>query len=254
MKAIIIAAGEGKRMLPLTKCTPKCMLDFEGKTLLERHLEILSSCGVRDVSVIKGYLTEKINYSGLKYFLNDRFRHNNILNSLFYAERQIEGEVIVSYSDILYPRSVLDKLISSEGNVSIVVDTVWRNAYEGRYAHPIQEAEKVNMSSEKFVLDIGKNIKPNGASDAEFIGMMKLSSEGSKVFKDISKTVKRNYCGKPFHEAEVFEKAYLTDMIQELVDRKIPVSCVTIQGGWREIDTIEDYENARKELKEILQL
>jgi len=252
MKAIIIAAGAGKRMLPLTKNTPKCMLDFCGKTLLERHLATLSSCGIRDVSVIKGYLAEKINYPGLKYFFNDRFRHNNILNSLFYSEQQIKGDVIISYSDILYPKSVLDKLISSKDDISIVVDTVWRNAYEGRHAHPIQEAEKVNMSREKFVLNIGKNIEPNGDSDMEFIGMMKLSPEGSKIFKDISKIVKRDYWGKPFHEAEVFEKAYLTDMIQELVDRKILVSCVTIQGGWREIDTIEDYENAREELKEIL--
>lgn len=241
-------------MLPLTKSTPKCMLDFCGKTLLERHIETLSSCGIRDISVIRGYFAEKINYSGLKYFFNDRFRHNNILNSLFYSKRQIEGDVIISYSDILYPKSVLDKLISSEHDISIVVDTVWRDAYSGRSAHPVSEAEKVNMSGEKLVLEIGKNIEPNGNSDAEFIGMMKLSSEGSKIFKDISKTAKQDNWGKPFHEAEVFEKAYLTDMIQELVDKKIPVSCVTIQGGWREIDTIEDYENARGELKEILQL
>lgn len=245
MKAIIIAAGMGKRMKPLTDALPKCMLDLNGKTILETQINILRSCGVSDISVVKGYLGEKITYPEIKYFLNDRFEYNNILNSLFYAKEQIEGEVIIAYSDIIYQKKVLDRLISSTHDISVVVDTSWRSAYVGRQGHPISEAEKVNLSSDGHVLEIGKNIELQENAGAEFIGMMKLSGAGSGIFKEILGNLKKDYWGKPFHEAKVFEKAYLTDMIQELADRKIAVSCVTIQGGWKEIDTIDDYEKAK---------
>ena len=248
MKAIIIAAGVGKRMLPLTSALPKCMLDFAGKTLLTRHIETLKSCGIEDISLIKGYLGEKIIYPGLKYFYNDRFEHNNILNSLLYAESQITGDVIISYSDIYYEKHVLERLIESRHDISIVVDSAWHLAYSARKTHPVSEAEKVAISTAGFVVDIGKNITLNGEQDGEFIGMMKLSEKGSKVFREAAATAKKDYWGKSFHEARVFEEAYLTDMVQELVDNRIPVFCVSIQGGWKEIDTLEDYENAKKAL------
>jgi len=85
-KALIIAAGLGSRLKKHTENLPKCMLDFGGKTLLERQLEVYKKCKITDVSLIRGYKKEKINYKGIKYFENTDFRNNNILNSIFYAE------------------------------------------------------------------------------------------------------------------------------------------------------------------------
>ena len=65
------------------------MLDFGGKTLLQRQLDAYKKCGVKDISLIRGYKKEKINYKGIKYFENTDYKNNNILNSIFYAEKII---------------------------------------------------------------------------------------------------------------------------------------------------------------------
>jgi len=245
MKAIIIAAGMGKRMRPITNSIPKCLLDLNGKTLLGLHLETLRSCDISDISVVKGHLADKIRLEGLRYYTNDRYEKNNILNSLFYAEKEMDDDVVIVYSDICYRKEILEKLVSSPHRISVVVDLAWRESYAGRSDHPIEEAENVSMGPGMKVARIGKGID-KAASDAEFIGMMKLSREACAVFKESFYLSKKNFWGKPFHEAATFEKAYLTDMIQELVDQDIDVHCVAVSGGWKEIDTIQDYHNLRK--------
>ena len=94
-KALIIAAGLGSRLKGHTKNLPKCMLDFGGKTLLQRQLDSYKKCGIQDISLIKGYKKEKINYKGIKYFENTDYKNNNILNSIFYAEKIINGNIII---------------------------------------------------------------------------------------------------------------------------------------------------------------
>ena len=142
-KVIIIAAGLSSRMRPLTDDRPKCMLDFAGKTLLRRQLDAFGDCGLDDVAVIRGFQGDKIDLDGLRYFENPDFENNNILNSLFYAEEAIEGDVIISYSDILFESRVVKSLLGSGEDISIVVDTDWRQYYAGRNDHPIEEAENV---------------------------------------------------------------------------------------------------------------
>ena len=79
-KALIIAAGLGSRLKEHTENLPKCMLDFGGKTLLQRQLDIYKKNSIKDISVIRGYKKEKIKYKGIKYFENTDYKNNNILN------------------------------------------------------------------------------------------------------------------------------------------------------------------------------
>ena len=250
LKAIIIAAGMGTRMQHLTEDLPKCMLKFGSKTLLERQIEALTACGVTDISVVKGYKEEKINYPGLKYHINDNYENNNILHSLFYAEEEMDDEVIISYSDILYEKQVVERLLESRNEISIVVDIEWREYYNNRKDHPIEEAENVIFDAENKVIEIGKILTKKHDVHGEFIGMMKLTKRGTDIFKRNFNRSKELFRGKPFVKAPTFEKAYLTDMLQDLVLLGVDVHCVIIKRGWREIDTVEDYKNALKTFKE----
>ena len=243
-KALIIAAGLGSRLKKHTENLPKCMLDFGGKTLLQRQLEAYKNVGIKDISLIRGYKKEKINYKGIKYFENTDYRNNNILNSIFYAEDVINGNIIISYSDILFDSSVVKRTLESNYDISVVVDIDWRGYYVGRKDHPISEAENVIFNSDNEVQKIGKINKGNKDVHGEFIGMIKLSNHGTKIFKENFHRLKKIYWNKPFQRAEVFQKAYLTDFIQELVDIGIKVHCVIIESGWKEIDTVEDYKKA----------
>ena len=243
-KALIIAAGLGSRLKKHTENLPKCMLDFGGKTLLQRQLDAYKKCGIKDISLIRGYKKEKINYKGIKYFENTEYKNNNILNSIFYAEKIINGNIIISYSDILFDSSVVERTLNSDHDISVVVDIDWRGYYVGRKDHPISEAENVIFNSNNEVQKIGKINTGKEEVHGEFIGMIKLSNRGTEIFKEHFHRLKRIYWNKPFQRAKTFQKAYLTDFIQELVDIGIKVHCVIIESGWKEIDTVEDYKKA----------
>ena len=243
-KALIIAAGLGSRLKKHTENLPKCMLDFGGKTLLQRQLDVYKKSGIKDISLIRGYKKNKINYKGLKYFENTDHKNNNILNSIFYAEEFINGNIIISYSDILFEPIVVKRALESDHDISVVVDIDWRGYYVGRKDHPISEAENVIFNSNNEVQKIGKINTGNEEVHGEFIGMIKLSDRGTEIFKEHFHRLKRIYWNKPFQRAKIFQKAYLTDFIQELVDIGIKVHCVIIESGWKEIDTVEDYKKA----------
>ncbi len=243
-KALIIAAGLGSRLKKHTENLPKCMLDFGGKTLLQRQLDAYKKNSITDISVIRGFKKEKIKYKGLKYFENTDYKNNNILNSIFYAEDFINGNIIISYSDILFDSTVVKRLLKSNHDISVVVDIDWRGYYVGRKDHPISEAENVIFNSNNEVEKIGKINTGTEEVHGEFIGMIKLTDSGANIFKEQFHRLKKIYWNKPFQRAKIFQRAYLTDFIQELVDIGIKVHCVIIESGWKEIDTVEDYKKA----------
>ena len=103
-------------------------------------------------------------------------KNNNILNSNFYGEEAINGNVIISYSDILFESSVVKRLLESDHDISVVVDIDWRGYYVDRKDHPPSEAENVIFNSNNEVVKIGKIATEKEKVHGEFIGMMKLSS------------------------------------------------------------------------------
>lgn len=246
MKAIIIAAGRAKRMKHLSENLPKCLFLVNGKPVLRHQIDTLRSCGIKDIVVIKGYKSELINYPDVRYRLNSDYLNNNILNSLFYAQQDIEGDVLITYGDILFDPEVVNKLISSDSDIAVVVDINWKQRYQNRKAHPISEAENVVMGNNGKLLEIGKILNNKDAANGEFIGMMKVNSVGAEILKSEFSRLKKIFNKKPFKRAQVFEQAYLTDMLQELVDCGKQVNCVSVTDGWMELDTPEDYMQAAK--------
>ncbi len=251
MKAIIIAAGPSTRLRPFTDYKPKCLLEIEGKTILDRILAVLYNCGINDIVMIRGYQKETINLPNIKYYDNDDFYNNNILESLFYAEPEMDDEFIFTYSDILYSKEVVQKLLDSAHDFSLVVDTAWRERYEGRTKHPTDEAELVLVKEGK-ITHLSKFYNPNVAY-GEFIGLGKFSKKGAEIFTRNYNRAKNNktckFAGR-FHDAITIEKAYLTDMFEELICRGYSIYSVDIERGWVELDTDQDYEYAKQLIKE----
>ena len=246
MKAIIVAAGMGNRLVPLTNDKPKCMLKIGDKTIMQLQLEVLRQCAVNDIVVVKGYKRELINYQGVRYYENTDYENNNILASLFYADKEMNDEFIFSYSDILYTKDVIEKLLQSKGDINSVIDIGWAKHYIGRTNHPVAEAELVQVKDAR-VIKIGKNVMPEG-SYGEFIGLAKFSKRGAEALKsEYHRLLRELKPDKPFQNAKELKKAYLTDMIQELIDRGFIVGNVNIKDNWVEIDTDEDLERARRE-------
>ncbi|MFX0052908.1 MAG: NTP transferase domain-containing protein, partial [Candidatus Hermodarchaeota archaeon] len=238
MKAIIVAAGPGKRLLPFTEGKPKCMLEVGGKTILQTMLTALKESGITDTVMVKGYKKDVINYPDIKYYFNPNYLENNILTSLFYAEKEMKDGFIFSYSDILYHKDVVQKLLESQRDISLVVDTDWAPRYKGRTLHPTDEAEFVVVKNGRIV-KISKFMNPDIAY-GEFIGLAKFTRKGAEILiRNYNRIRTSQWCGfKEFHrfqDAVSIDKAYLTDMLQELIDRGYPIYNVDIDGGWLEI-------------------
>lgn len=245
MKAIIVAAGPGSRLNPLTNEMPKCLLEVGGKTILEIALEALRENGIEEIAVVRGYCSHLIDYPNVTYYENPNYRENNILRSLFYAEGEMNDDFIFAYSDIIYSREIVTRLIDSEADIALIVDVNWIHAYEGRDLHPISEAELVKVKNGK-VVKIGKGVVSPDEAHGEFIGLAKFSKSGAELMKAAYHRVAEEHPAAPFQNAASLEKAYMTDMIQELVDNGSLVQSIDIEGGWIEIDTPQDLERARK--------
>lgn len=248
MKAIIIAGGQGLRLRPYTELVPKCFLKVNNKSILDWILESFGRAGIRDIIVVTGYKGEliKTKYSYLKFYDDSHYEKSSILRGLFCAQKEMDDSVIISYSDIIYDDSVIKKLSQDDNDFSLIIDREWRKLYVNRNLHPLSEAEKVIVRND-CIVEIGKQLKSDLA-DGEFIGLAKFSKKGAKVAVRVYNELFKKNAGKPFQNAQEFERAYLTDFFQELIDRNYKISPVFINGNWLEIDTPEDLEGAQKKI------
>jgi choline kinase len=241
MKAIIIAAGSGKRMGKSYEAIPKSLTVVNGRTILERQVEILRQNGILNVLVITGANSEKFTNQDLKYIPDEFYEDHDILGSLMAAREYIRGDVIILYSDIIFEDAICKSVIVSDYDIGVAVDLDWRKSYDGRTMHPVTEAENVLLDG-NHILEIRKGIESSNTV-GEFLGIVRLSPKGALQWVQKYDELEKNHLGR-FHQAPSIKKAYLTDMIQELIDSKIRVDPIFVSGKWCEIDTLQDLNRA----------
>jgi choline kinase len=245
VKAIILAAGRGARLGRLTRRQPKGVaIVINGTPILQMQLDVLRACGIGDIAIVRGYRARTIRFGGVAYFENPRYARTNLLESLMCAEAALNGETIVSYSDIWYEASVLRGLLRCRQDIAIVVDLAWRRQYVGRTEHPFDEADQAVLGRRRIVRRVGKLALPPGQVSGEFTGLTRLSRRGCVLLRRHYHRAKARYARKPFHTARRFERAYLTDLLQEMIDSGVTVHAECVRGGWGEIDTEQDYLRA----------
>jgi len=245
MYVIIIAAGSGERISDDIKNTPKSLISVNNKPIIEYQIDILKRMKLDHIIVITGPNNEKFELKNIQYIKDANYNKHDILGSLMEAKDYIKNDVLILYSDIIFETKIIEKILNSKSDISIAVDMNWEKRYENRSEHPKTEAENVLLNEEKNIIQIKKNIQNEKNLIGEFLGIMKLSANGSRIFvKKYEELLKNNK--DDFHEASSVLKAYLTDMIQELVDSHIHVEPVFVSGKWCEIDTMQDLKRAEK--------
>ena len=245
MNAIIIAAGSGKRISNKVKNTPKSMVKVNGRPIIEHQLSVLNKAGINEIYVITGPHSEKFNIKNVKYVKDEQYEKHDIVGSLMEAKKKFEKDTLVLYSDIIFELKILEKIMNSKEDISIAVDMNWEKNYEGRSEHPKSEAENVELNSKLDIIKSKKNIENVNNNVGEFLGIIKFANKGSEIFiKKYEELVKSNTG--LFHEAPSILKAYVTDMIQELIDSNIKIKPILVSGKWCEIDTMQDLKNAEK--------
>lgn len=254
MKAIILAAGEGSRLGNICKDKPKCLVSIEENSLLEIQINTLYACGIEEITVVRGYEAGKIDVPGLNYCDNSDYAETNMLASLLCARAELNDDVLILYSDILYEEQVVRRLIESTHDIALGVMVNWKESISQRDEVALEELEMVYFDSENRICQIGKKTNEEFETQGQFVGMMKCSGRGAEILKKNYDRLQKHYSQKPFGQAEVFEKASLVDLLQDMTDLGVLLHSVILERGWLEIDTPEDYQRAIIDTKFVRRL
>ena len=246
MRAIIIGAGRGRRLMPTTENAPKCFAEIQGKRILDWTVEALKAGGATEICFIGGYRIESVQreYPEFTFRHNPEWENNNILVSLMYAEDLMDQPFLTTYSDILFTGDVVSGLVQSKADLALGIDTDWKTHYAPRTQHPPHDAEKV-ITANGRVQRVYRTI-PYDDATGEFIGVAKFSAEGAKLLREHYHRRRREFWDKPYREAAQFQKAYLIHLFQDMIEQGVPFGHADTHGNYREIDTQEDMDLAQK--------
>lgn len=240
---IILAAGQGTRLRPITDEIPKCMVKVNSKPMLNWQLDTLQSIGIENIIVVTGYKENKINDPRITKVYNEDYASTNMIYSLFCAEQYMDGHIIITYGDIIYSERVLKKLIEDEKDIVIASDEEWQAYWESRCEDPLSDAETFKKGKNFIVKSLGNKAKCVEEIEGQFIGMVKLSPKGTERFKAEYYNCKNQAdCSKnAWGSGRDLKNAYMTDLLNHFASNG-ELYFNPIHRGWFEVDDPEDLE------------
>ncbi|MFA6236723.1 MAG: phosphoenolpyruvate mutase [Bacteriovorax sp.] len=234
-RAIFLAASRGAELKELTEDRPKVLIDINGKPLIEQSIDSFYEHDIKDISIVTGYKKEAFKFQNIKYVNNENYENTSELSSLFLAKKEIVDNCIISYGDILYRKYILTRLLEEKSDITIVVDATVENrspSYVGDFV-ACSRAHTKNFSEDSAEL---KGIKFGAASEnkeaqGEWIGLMKTNKIGSEV---LAKTLQE------LSTTADFNKLKLPDLMNALIEKKVKINVMYIDGHWMDVDTYAD--------------
>ena len=240
VRGIVLAASRGDGLHALTKDQPKCMIDIRGQPLLRRLVDTLWDCGVRHVTVVRGYHKEAIALRDVCMVDNEEYETTGEVASLVAAYDRLDGEAVVVYGDVLFRRYILDGLLATPGDIVIAVDALWKHngghqadgydlvvtdrGFSGNYL----EGSPVTLRS------IGNAIDPTDVC-GEWIGLLRMTAKGARqVREELDRMVADGS----------WASANMSMLIARLATR-YAISVHYITSHWLDVDTILDLADAR---------
>jgi choline kinase len=232
MRAIILAAGRGSRMGHLGGDRPKCLVELEGKPLIERQIAALRRGGVDEIGVVRGYRSEMIDFPGLSYFANQRWAGTNMVMSLAAAAPWLRtGPLIVSYADIFYRSELVRGLASAPGQLVITYDREWRRLWTRRFADPLADAETFRIDAAGQLLEIGGKTARMDDIEGQYMGLFKFTPAAWSAVEALLSTL----------DSSVRDRLDVTRLLRLLIaGKQLPISTFGTNGQWGEIDNPED--------------
>ncbi|MCK6418570.1 MAG: phosphocholine cytidylyltransferase family protein [Alphaproteobacteria bacterium] len=230
MKAVILAAGRGRRMNAMTEDKPKCLVELKGMALVERMISSLASAGISDVALITGYQRQALDYLGLPSFHNPDWASTNMVKSLMHASYWLEKEpVIVCYGDVFTASDILMKLKDSEACLSVAYDLSWHDLWSRRFNDVLSDAETFRIDGDR-IIEIGRKPVNLEEIQGQYMGLFKTtpSSWGhlTGCFSRLSESRQNDIS--------------VTELFQLLINEECTITGIPARGQWGEVDSPDD--------------
>lgn len=241
MNSLILAAGTGTRLRPITIDIPKCLVKIGNKSLLDWQLENLKKAGIKNINIVTGYKQEKIikdrEIKFNKIYFNKSYNSTNMVKSLLLAKDLFYTDLLISYSDIIYKTEIVKLLLESKYKNVIIIDIDWYKLWSKRFKEPLDDAETLSFDKNFNLLKIGKKTKNIHDIMGQYIGLMKFdnSTLGFLNNLDIENKIKNNL--------------FMTDLIRIFLKNNIEIKVLPIKRGWLEVDSLSDLTLYNEEIK-----
>ena len=232
-RAIILAAGQGRRLLPLTADRPKCLLQVAGRLLLEWQVDHLLAAGIADVTVVTGFRTDAVEAlvasrwggRGVQTLFNPFFEAADNLASCWLASGCMSGDFLLLNGDTLFEAAVLDRLLRSPpAPITLTIDR--KDSYD-------DDDMKVQLEGTR-VRHVSKTL-PHDQVQAESIGMLYFRGDGPELFRMAIESAMR-------HTTSL--RLWYLSTIDALAGRGYVQPCAITGLRWAEIDFPDDLARA----------
>lgn len=234
MKAVILSAGQGSRLLPLTQTQPKCLLPINGRSILEWQLSALAANGVNDVTVVTGFYAEEVDAliaskdfgaQTVRTLYNPFYAVADNAGSCYVAREYMTGDFMIINGDTLFEPELCKRALAQRDTpITVTIDR--KDNYDG-------DDMKVCLEGDRLVR-IGKSL-PLDVVDAESIGMLMFNEEGGTYFKEAIVNLLRSEGGL---------KRWYLQAIDAVAVKKV-VGTASIEGLiWQEVDFMDDLKSA----------
>jgi choline kinase len=240
VRAVILAAGFGSRLMPLTQDRPKGMVPLAGLPLLARQAAVMRSCGIRDITLVGGYQAQQLRTLALPVIFNEAYDTTNMVASLMCARALMDSQddLVMAYGDIVYEPRVLQAVLDEQGDVVVAADRQWRALWSARMETYVSDVESFRLTADGSIAELGRRPKSLDEVQAQYIGLVRFPAACQARLLAFYDGLDRaaTYDGQPF------PKMYMTSFIQQLIERGWNVRPALIDGGWLEVDTPEDLQ------------
>ncbi|MBT4804623.1 NTP transferase domain-containing protein [Candidatus Woesearchaeota archaeon] len=262
MKVIILAAGRGSRLHKYTEILPKGLLPLAGKPLLQRQIETFQKAGLTDISIVRGFNAEKINFPGIKYYNNPDWENTNMVASLFCAEAEFDGssDILIAYADTIHEPKVIKQIMEENFSLSKAIDVDYKDYWTARNGDWKEDSESCTLNPDGSIIEIGEeNVIDEARLHGRDASLTFISKNFVPKVLEHWRKIKASHWDTPLIDGKPVRKINMTNLLQSWIDNGWTVMANKIQRGWMEFDTNEDYENALKwtengEIKKFIDL
>lgn len=236
-KAVILSAGQGRRLLPLTENSPKCLLPISGKTIIEWQIDALLAAGIEEISVVTGFQTGLVeallqqrypDHKQIRTLFNPFFEVADNLASCWIARSVMDCDFLLLNGDTVFDVSLLTQVLESE-SAPITLSIDYKKVYDA-------DDMKVQLDEKGLVKHVNKTLSEDQI-DAESIGLIYFRSNGPMLFRDAVEEALR-------YPAEL--KSWYLTIIDALAGRHLVNVCAISGHRWCEIDYSSDLTKAQE--------